>query len=169
MQDRDRIVADPQNKVIQQVFAAGMSLHSAAGLVTQPEVRRRILASADSLDQVLRQTRDAVFGLKHHLQGRGLRVEIVALCEEMSPVPEVSFTGPGRRRARPGVLPAGAAAPGLRALPGLAGQALPGRAKTDKLDSAWLAKVTERGRWPGRSCRRRTSAACVPIPATAGS
>jgi hypothetical protein len=43
---------------------------------------------------VLRLTRDAVFGLEDHLQGRGLRAEIVALCEEMSPVPEVSFSGP---------------------------------------------------------------------------
>jgi hypothetical protein len=43
---------------------------------------------------VLRLTRDAVFGMEHHLRGRGLRAEIVALCGEMSPVPEVSFTGP---------------------------------------------------------------------------
>ena len=28
-------------------------------------------------------------------------------------------------------------------------KALPGRPKTDKLDSAWLAKITERGSLPG--------------------
>ena len=80
--------------MIQQVFAVGLSLHSTAMLVTKPEVRKRILASANDLDQVLRLTRDAVFGLEHQLQGHGLRAEVVALCEEMSPVPEVSFTGP---------------------------------------------------------------------------
>jgi transposase len=48
-------------------------------------------------------------------------------------------------------------------------KALPGRPKTDKLDSAWLAKVTERGRWPGASCRRSPSAASAPTPATGAS
>ncbi len=75
IRDRDRIAADPQDKVIQQVFAVGMSLHSTAMLVTKPEVRKRILASANDLDQVLRLTRDAVFGLEQHLQGRGLRAD----------------------------------------------------------------------------------------------
>lgn len=94
VRDRDRIAADLQDKVIQQVFAVGMHLHSTAMLATQPKVRERILASADGLDQVLRLTRDAVFGLEERMQGHGLRAEIVALCDGMSPVPEVSFTGP---------------------------------------------------------------------------
>jgi signal transduction histidine kinase len=94
VQDRDRIAADLQDKVIQELFAVGMSLHSTAMVATQSEVRRRILASADSLDHVLRLTRDAVFGLEEHQQDRGLRAEILAVCEGLSPVPEVSFTGP---------------------------------------------------------------------------
>jgi len=92
--DRDRIASDLQDTVIQQVFAAGLSLHSTAMVTSQPEVRERIIASANALDQVLRLTRDAVFGLERRLQGRGLRAEIAALCEEMSPPPELSFTGP---------------------------------------------------------------------------
>ena len=48
-------------------------------------------------------------------------------------------------------------------------KALPGRPKTDKLDSVWLAKVTERGSLAGSaSCRRRRSAGCAPIPVTGG-
>jgi len=93
-QDRDRIAAGLQETVIQRVFEAGMSLHSAAMLTTQPQVRDRILASADSLDQVLRLTRDAVFGAAERRPGGGLRAEIVALCDGMSPVPEISFAGP---------------------------------------------------------------------------
>ena len=92
--DRDRIAADLQDKVIQQISAAGMNLAGTAMLSTEPEVRKRILASADHLDQVLRLTRDAVFGLEQRLRGRGLRAEIVALCSQVSPVPEVSFAGP---------------------------------------------------------------------------
>jgi signal transduction histidine kinase len=92
--DRDRIAADLQDKVIRQVFAAGLSLQSTATLSTEPEVRRRILASAENLDEVLRLTREAVFGLEQRLRSRGLRAEVLALCSGISPVPEVSFTGP---------------------------------------------------------------------------
>ena len=94
VQDRERIAAELQDKVIQQVFAVGMDLHGTAMLVTQPEVRKRILTSADGLDHVLRLTRDAVFGLEERMRARGLRAEVVALCDGMSPVPELSFTGP---------------------------------------------------------------------------
>jgi len=94
LRDRDRIAADLQDKVIQQVFSVGLSLQSTAMLASQPRVREGILASADALDQVLRLTRDAVFGLEQRLQGRGLRAEIGALFEQVSPAPEISFTGP---------------------------------------------------------------------------
>jgi signal transduction histidine kinase len=92
--DRDRIAADLQENVIQQLLSAGMDLHGTATLVTEPEVRKRVLETADHLDDVLRLTRDAVFGLGRHKQDRGLRAEIVALCTRVSPVPEVIFSGP---------------------------------------------------------------------------
>ena len=92
--DRDRIAADLQDKVIQRLLAAGMNLQSTAMLATEPEVRKRVLETADHLDDVLRLTRDAVFGLGRRKQDRGLRAEIVALCARISPVPEVIFAGP---------------------------------------------------------------------------
>ncbi|HEY2575759.1 MAG TPA: histidine kinase [Streptosporangiaceae bacterium] len=61
--DRDRIAADLQDKVIQKVFAAGLTLQSAATLTTEPEVRSRVQASMDDLDGVLRMLRETVFGL----------------------------------------------------------------------------------------------------------
>ena len=94
VRDRDRIAADLQDTVIQQVFAAGLNLHSTAMLATDGEVRKRILATADHLDDVLRLTRDAVFGLQRREHDRGLRAEIVALCARIFPVPELVFTGP---------------------------------------------------------------------------
>jgi signal transduction histidine kinase len=93
VRDRDRIASDLQDKVIQQVFMVGMNLHSTAVLSSDSAVRDRILASVSDLDQVLRLTRDAVYGLDQRTQSRGLRAEIVALCERMSPSPEVSFSG----------------------------------------------------------------------------
>jgi signal transduction histidine kinase len=94
MRDRDRIAGDLQDKVIQHVFMVGMNLHGTATISTERAVRDRILASVSELDQVLRLTRDVVFGLDQGLEGRGLRAEIIDLCERMFPPPEVSFTGP---------------------------------------------------------------------------
>src|SRR5580658_8252386 len=45
-------------------------------------------------------------------------------------------------------------------------KALPGRPKTDRVDSAWLARITERGMMPPASCRPSRSAGCGPIPGT---
>ena len=101
-QDRDRIAAGLQDEVIQRIFAAGLSLQSAASLSSQPGVRQRVEAASDDLDQVLRLLRDTVFGLEQRLHDRGLRQEILDLCEELSPTPEVSFSGPVDGALQPG-------------------------------------------------------------------
>ena len=101
-QDRDRIAAGLQDEVIQRVFAAGLALQSAASRSTQPDVRQRIEAAAGDLDQVLRLLRDTVFGLEQRLRDRGLRREILELCEDISPAPEVSFSGPVDGALHPG-------------------------------------------------------------------
>jgi signal transduction histidine kinase len=61
--ERERIAAELQDTVVQRVFAAGLMLQSAVGLTAEPEVRRRIRASIDELDEVIRQLRDAIFGI----------------------------------------------------------------------------------------------------------
>lgn len=37
--------------------------------------------------------REAVFGLEHHPRHGGLRQRMLGLCSELSPVPEISFSG----------------------------------------------------------------------------
>ena len=101
-EDRDRIAADLQDKVIQRVFAAGLTLQGAASLTAEPEARRRVQASIDDLDHVLRMLRDTIFGLDHRAKSRGLRQEILDLCSDVSPAPEVSFSGPVDGALRPG-------------------------------------------------------------------
>jgi len=101
-EDRDRIAADLQDKVIQRIFAAGLTLQGAATLTTEPEVRRRVEASVDDLDQVLRTLRDTIFGLERRLKGRGLRQDVLGLCGLLSPAPEVSFSGPVDGALHPG-------------------------------------------------------------------
>lgn len=92
--DRERIAADLRDKVIQRIFATGLSLQGAANLATEPEVRRRLAASVDDLDQVVQLLRDAIFKFERRPQGRGLRAEILDVCSELSPVPEITFSGP---------------------------------------------------------------------------
>lgn len=100
--DRDRIAADLRDKVIQRIFAAGMSLQGAASMISDPQVRRRVEASVGDLDHAVRLLRDAIFGLEHRLPDRGLRQDILTLCGELSPVPEVSFSGPVDGALHPG-------------------------------------------------------------------
>jgi signal transduction histidine kinase len=61
--ERDRIAAELQDRITRRIFAASLALQSAAGLTGQPSVRRRIDGATAELDQVLREIREAVFGL----------------------------------------------------------------------------------------------------------
>ncbi len=92
--DRDRIATDLRDKVVQRIFAAGLRLRSAASQVPRGDVRDKIGASVEELDQTVRMLRDAIFGLEQRPAERGLRQEITDLCARLSPAPEISFTGP---------------------------------------------------------------------------
>jgi signal transduction histidine kinase len=73
LEDRDRIAADLQDKVIQRVFAAGLNLQGTAALIRQPEARSRVESAVDELDHVIRVLRDAIFGLQQRARGPGRR------------------------------------------------------------------------------------------------
>jgi signal transduction histidine kinase len=94
MEDRERIADDLRDKVIQQIFAAGLALQGAASLTTEREVRRRVESSVADLDRAVRLVRQAIFGLEHEEPGRGLRLDVLDLCGRLTPAPEVTFTGP---------------------------------------------------------------------------
>lgn len=102
MEDRDRIAADLQDTVIQRIFAAGLTMNSAASLVTQPEVRARLAAATGELDDAARTIRDAVFGSGHRPRSSGIREQVLALCAGLDPVPEVRFAGPVDGALQPG-------------------------------------------------------------------
>ena len=93
MEDRDRIAAELRGTVIQRIFAAGLSLQSAADLAGEAEVRRRVGRSVEELDEVVRMLRNAVFGLEHRQGRTGLRQRVLGLCGTLSPVPELGFGG----------------------------------------------------------------------------
>lgn len=103
LQDRERIAADLQDKVIQRVFATGLTLQGAAARTSDPEVRRRVETSIDDLDHVLRILRSTIFSLEQRLMAHGLRAEITELCSQLSPGPELSFSGPVDGSLHPGI------------------------------------------------------------------
>lgn len=70
IQERDRPGGGLQDKVIQQVFTAGLTLQDAAELSTEPEVRWRIEAAAGDLEEVIRISRDALFNTAARRVGR---------------------------------------------------------------------------------------------------
>ena len=102
MEDRERIATDLRDKVVQEIFGAGLALEGAASMTTEREVRRRLESSVAGLDQAVRLIRQAIFGLENRLQARGLRQDVLDLCSDLTPVPEISFTGPVDRALSPG-------------------------------------------------------------------
>jgi hypothetical protein len=61
MRRRDRAGGGLQDQVIERVFTAGLALQDAAELTTEPEVRWRIEAAAEDLDEVISISRDLLF------------------------------------------------------------------------------------------------------------
>ena len=92
IEERERIAASLRDSIAQQIFAAGLNLQAVANLTAEAEVRRRVDASVEDLDRAVRMLRDAVLGLEARPRSAGLRQQVLALCRELSPVPEIRFT-----------------------------------------------------------------------------
>jgi signal transduction histidine kinase len=61
--DRDRIARELHDHVIQRLFAVGLSMQATLPLARSPEVQRRLAASVDDLQEVVRDIRTAIFDL----------------------------------------------------------------------------------------------------------
>ncbi len=94
VQDRDRLAADLQSSVVQRIFAAGLRLQGVLSLAAQAEVRQRVESSVTDLDDAIRLLRQAIFGLERRLDRASLRQQVLRLCADLSPVPEITFAGP---------------------------------------------------------------------------
>jgi signal transduction histidine kinase len=97
MRDRDRIASDLQERVIQRIFAASLSLQAALSLTSDAELGRRIEGATTELDEATRLVRQSIFGLRDRTGGSNLRRDVLELCGEFAPVlgktPDVSFSG----------------------------------------------------------------------------
>ena len=66
LEDRERIARDLHDKVIQQLFATGMSLQAAERLVDDDGIARRLATAVDDLDATIREIRNTIFALHGH-------------------------------------------------------------------------------------------------------
>jgi signal transduction histidine kinase len=85
-EDRDRIARDLHDLVIQRLYATGISLQGAVGLIGAPEVASRVSQAVDALDETIRDIRTSIFELQARPQAApaGLRSRIVEVADEMT-------------------------------------------------------------------------------------
>ena len=68
LEERERIARDLHDMVIQRIFATGMSLQAAIGMIPDNATRDRVMSAIDELDETIRDIRNTIFEL--HLQHR---------------------------------------------------------------------------------------------------
>ncbi|MCZ4499710.1 MAG: hypothetical protein JWQ74_2263 [Marmoricola sp.] len=99
-EERDRIAMDLHDHVIQQLFAAGLTLQGVSMGLGDPVHVERIEGVVDSLDAAIRQIRSSIFELREHVgpQGPGVRAAVLAVVAGIGTAlgfePKVRFAGP---------------------------------------------------------------------------
>jgi signal transduction histidine kinase len=100
LEDRDRIAMDLHDHVIQELFAIGLGLESAATQIgADNPVSARLVSRVDDVDRVIKRIRTSIFELRGSLavSADGLRQRISGLASELTSAlgftPSVSFTG----------------------------------------------------------------------------
>jgi signal transduction histidine kinase len=100
LEERERIARDLHDKVIQRLFATGLTLQGAARLSVRPEVASRLEQAVVDLDDTVREIRTTIFQLEttRLTWRRGLRQEVLDLTEDLGRSlgfsPGVRFEGP---------------------------------------------------------------------------
>jgi signal transduction histidine kinase len=97
LDDRDRIARDLHDRVIQRIYAVGMSLQGASRMPDHEQVMERVSRAIDELDDTITQIRSAIFELGDAALPGGLRQAVLHLSEELAETlgsrPEVRFDG----------------------------------------------------------------------------
>jgi len=97
LDDRDRIARDLHDRVIQRIFAIGMTLQGATRLEEVGPILERVNKAVDDLDATITEIRTAIFELDSGTL-RGVRHGVREIVTELAPVlgsrPEVTFLGP---------------------------------------------------------------------------
>jgi signal transduction histidine kinase len=85
-EDRDRIARDLHDRVIQRLYATGMSLEGTMHMVINPKVADRITSAVDAMDETIKEIRTTIFALQARdtVDQPDLREDVVSLVEEMT-------------------------------------------------------------------------------------
>ena len=99
LSDRDRIARELHDRVIQRVFAAGLTIQALGGMTTDPVLGRRLADQVGALDAVIAEIRTAIFALSihEHRDRPSVRRRVLDLLDELGPLfvhpPRVLFSG----------------------------------------------------------------------------
>ena len=97
LDERERIGMALHDKVIQRLFASGLTLQSAARLSDRDQMAERVSKVVDDLDTTINEIRDTIFELSDAGIPGGLRQAILDLSDELAPTlgarPTVRFNG----------------------------------------------------------------------------
>ncbi|MGL5909335.1 MAG: GAF domain-containing sensor histidine kinase [Phycicoccus sp.] len=99
LEDRARIARDLHDHVIQQLFAAGLTVQGVATTLDDPERVQALAGVVDALDEAVKRVRTSIFHLRATRQAgsglRGLVLDVVAdLRDGLGFEPHVTFEGP---------------------------------------------------------------------------
>ncbi|MEO8888468.1 MAG: GAF domain-containing protein [Jatrophihabitantaceae bacterium] len=100
LEDRDRIARDLHDHVIQQLFAAGLTVQSVAGGLAGDGRAERLERVVSGIDDTIRQIRTSIFQLRGQLgpEVGTVRTRLSELIAQMTPVltfdPRLRFAGP---------------------------------------------------------------------------
>jgi signal transduction histidine kinase len=97
LEDRERIARELHDKVIQRLFAAGMTLQTTLPMTARTEVSNRINQAVEEIDETIRDIRRTIFALEARSR-RGVRVDVFARVdaarELLGFTPELRLEGP---------------------------------------------------------------------------
>jgi PAS domain S-box-containing protein len=97
-EDRERIARDLHDRVIQRLFACGLSMQGIASALDDERVVARLEQTVDDIDESIRDLRTVIFGLTRRTSRAGFRDEVLALAADvarsLSFEPRVRFEGP---------------------------------------------------------------------------
>jgi len=96
VRDRERIARDLHDVIIQRLFAIGLTLQSADGPVTHPEVSEKLIGAIHEIDRTIHDIRSTIFELERDERSPTLRGQIQDLVRS-APAgidPELSIEGP---------------------------------------------------------------------------
>jgi PAS domain S-box-containing protein len=97
-EERERIARDLHDRVIQTLFATGMSLQAGISAVHEPIAHERMTRAVDDIDSAIKELRSAIFTLNHSFtKPDALRHELTKIVDRAVDVlgfrPQLAFRG----------------------------------------------------------------------------